>query len=239
MIIGLLCGYTIQLLFLLLLLKKKLHWNFGVTIKILERKVLHNIIFAQLGNITSVLSSYIPLYILSGFGAGIITSLNYGQKIADIPTQFITMQFSSVIGIKLNELYAKNEIKTMNDVFVNSSKALLFILIPISCFLFLYAHDIIALLLQRGNFDSEAVQQTVVFFKYFCLLLPFLAINTLVSRIFMAAQKIKEAFWYQIIMNGVLIGLIYVLVMFYGVIGYPIALIILHSLSVFFIFFLF
>ncbi|MFH0983535.1 MAG: hypothetical protein V2A79_18630, partial [Planctomycetota bacterium] len=51
----------------------------------------------------------------------------------------------------------------------------------------------------------------------------FLGINTLVARLFMAAQKIREGFWYQVVMNLLLIGLAAVALKRVGAIGYPLA----------------
>ncbi|MBK7649512.1 MAG: hypothetical protein IPJ20_00535 [Flammeovirgaceae bacterium] len=60
-------------------------------------------------NITSFFASYVPIYLLSGFNPGIITALIYGQKTAELPTQLITNQVTSVVGIKLNELFGKKK----------------------------------------------------------------------------------------------------------------------------------
>jgi murein biosynthesis integral membrane protein MurJ len=225
-LIGILFAYVFQFGLLIFLMKKYLAWKFSFKFVKINIRILKNILFAQCGNITSTLTSYIPLFLLSGFNAGVITALNYGQKTADMPNQFITTQFSSVTGIKYNELVARKDYEGLNRVFQGTAKFLLFILIPISIFIFIYSKELISILYHRGRFDINSVQITADFLKYFGLLLPFLAINTLIARLFMAYQKIKEAFWYQVISNILTIIFIIEMVNYLGVIGYPIALVI-------------
>lgn len=237
-LIGLLCAYLINILSLIYLMKRRLNWNFSFSFYKIERNIFKNIIFAQAGNITSALSAYIPIYLLSGFGAGIITSLTYGQRTADMPGQLITTQFSSVVGIKFNELYAKHDFERLNEIFLSTLKFLLFILSPISALIFLYSEEIITIFFKRGAFDMDSVNASAQFLKYFGLLLPFLAVNVMVSRLFMAGQKIKQAFGYQIIFNVILIIFIFFGIRHWGVIGYPISLIALHIFNVFMCYFL-
>jgi putative peptidoglycan lipid II flippase len=239
---GILFAYIIQLALLILLMRKYLGWNFSFKFVKINKRILKNIFFAQLGNITSTLTSYIPMYLLSGFNAGVVTALNYGQKTADIPNQFITTQFSSVTAIKYNELVAKVDHEGLNKVFNKTAKFLLFILTPISFFIFLYNKEIIKILYYRGKFDINSVKITSDFLKYFGLLLPFLAINTLVARLFMAYQKIKETFWYQVSFNVITIPFIIVMINYWGIVGYPIALVlaqILNFLSIYYLLMLF
>jgi len=236
-LLGLLTAYLIQITLLIWLMIKYLNWNFLFKLYKIDGKVLKNIFFAQAGNITTTLTSYIPLYLLSSFSAGVITALNYGQKTSDMPNQFITTQFSSVIGIKFNELFAKNNFKRINEIFYESAKFLLYILIPISFLFFLYNKEIITILYGRGKFDEDSIRITSLFLKYFGLLLPLFAINTLTARLFMASQKIKEAVFYQFFFNIFLILLIISGVKIYGEIAYPLSLLLAYIFNVIFMYY--
>lgn len=231
-LIGQIFAFIINISFLIYLMRKNLNWDFTFTKIKLRAGILNNIGFAQAGNITSFLASYVPIYLLSGFNPGIITALIYGQKTAELPTQLITNQATSVVGIKLNELFGKKNHEDFNKIFLTSVRLLLFIMTPISCMLFLYSENIISILFQRGAFDVESVKSAQQFFKYFILLLPMLVINAGISRLFMAGQKIKQSFYYQIMFNIVLISFIFLNVRWLGVYGYPAALILLHIFNV-------
>jgi putative peptidoglycan lipid II flippase len=169
--------------------------------------------------------------VLSGFSAGIITSLTFAQQLSSMPTNLITNQFSSVAGIKFNELYAKKEFSEINRIFLSTTSFLIFILMPVSGLFFLYSPQITSILLERGAFHRSGVENTALFLKYLGLMLPMMAINTFVARLFMAGQKIMESFAYQVAFNCVLILFILLGVRYFGLIGYPLSLVSLYLLN--------
>ncbi len=226
-------AYSIQIISLIYLAKRFLKWRFSFGWITIPKHNLRNILYAQAGNLMSFASSFIPLFLVSGLQSGIVTSLNYGQKTSDIPNQLITSQFSSVSGIKFNELHAKGDRIRLNELFSASVHALLFLLMPVSAMFFICAYDIMTILFKRGAFDDASVMMASEFLRFFGLLLPLVAVNTLVSRLFIASQQIKQGFWYQAIFNAVLILIVYACVHVYGALGYPIGLTILHTINLF------
>jgi peptidoglycan biosynthesis protein MviN/MurJ (putative lipid II flippase) len=137
---------------------------------------------------------------------------------------FITVQFATVTGIKFNELYAQKRVNEIKNAFIDASAFLQFVLIPVCILVFVYSSDIVAILFGHGAFSKASVANTGQFMKYFILVLPFTAHNTLVARLFMAAQKIKKAFVFQVIMNSIMVVVLYLLISFLGPLGYPIGL---------------
>jgi peptidoglycan biosynthesis protein MviN/MurJ (putative lipid II flippase) len=171
------------------------------------------------------------MYILSGFSTGIITALTFAQQISSLPTALITTQFSAVAGIKFNELYTEGDKKAINRVFYESAGFLHFLMIPIGCFIFFYSYEIIDVLLGFTSLSKEASDNAALFLKYLGLLLPFMVVNTLMARLFMASHKIKESFGYQVSFNIVLIICLYGAVRTFGIIGYPLALVFTYFLN--------
>ena len=166
LLLGLLFSYAINLLLLLYLLKKRLHWNFGFQWVKVDRKVWRNIVFAQAGNITSSFTVYAPLYLLSGFSAGIITSLNFANQIAFLPTNLVTNQFSAITGIKFNELYAQRNLERLNEIFLTTASFLIFLLTPVSGIFLLFSNEIVSVLFQRGAFGENGVSFTAQFLQF-------------------------------------------------------------------------
>lgn len=228
---GLLCSWSINLLLLLFLMKKQLGWKFSRVGGKIGKRIWKNIGFAQAGNITTLLYSYAPIYLFSGVNPGTITALSFAQQIAGMPTNLISNQVSSVAGIKLNELYARHQVKKMDDIYFGSTDFLLFVLIPMSTLLFLFPREVVLLLFKRGAFDLHSVERCALFLKYLGLLLPMLAINTLGARVFMATHKIKQAFWYQIVLNLVMVAFIYTGVRAFDIYGYLWAMLLIYLLS--------
>ncbi|HEY4154456.1 MAG TPA: lipid II flippase MurJ [Puia sp.] len=229
---GLLLSYTLNFILLVSLMKKRLNWTFGFHRLKIEKRIWKNIAFAQAGNITSSLSAYAPLYLLSGFNGGIITSLNFAQQISSLPTTLITNQFSAVAGIKFNESYAGKDFGKLNSTFLSTANFLMFILFPVAGIFFLFPSQIVSILLEHGAFGKQGVAYTSLFLQYLGLLLPMLVINTLFARLFMASHKIMESFWYQVCFNIVLIATLYLSIHRFGFAAYPITLVCVHVLNI-------
>jgi putative peptidoglycan lipid II flippase len=233
MLYGFLFGYSINIFLLLFIMKRELNWPLiKWPLFIIEKRIWINISYAQAGNITSVVSGYFPLFLLSGFGTGVITTLSLAQQIALIPSTLLINHFSTVAAIKFNELYAKKDLVALSQSFVTTANFLLFILIPISGVIFLFPDEIMGILYKHGNFGQRDSEASALFLKYLGLQLPALAINVLLSRIFSSTHKLSLAFWYQISFNVLLIIFIKANVTWLGIIGYPIALVTMHIANI-------
>ena len=233
MIVAQIFAYSFNIIWLLCLLKKKIHWQFGFARVRLRSLVWKNMGYSQLGNIFSLIGAYTPMYLLSGFSGGVITCLNYGRNIAELPRQLLINQFSIVSGIKLNELYATNDLENLNLFFLRTVKFMIFIMMPLSGLLFLFSEQIISFLYQRGNFSAESVTTSALFLRYLGLLLPLYAVDTMFARLNMAGQKIKSAFGYQILSNALTVLFAMFFISHVGFIGYPIALILCYLSGLF------
>ena len=229
--IGGLAAYTINLLILLWVMKRMAGWDFGLIRRGISRSVWHKIIFAKLGQLATVASSFFPLFLLSGFGNGVISVMNYGKNIADIPNTLVTAQLANVSGIQFNEQFARNDRQAMNDSFVRTSKLLVFLLVPVGFFLFVFATSVVQLFYQRGNFGTGSVAGTARFLQLLALTIFSTGVNAMVSRIFIAVQAIRQAFFYQVLLNGLLIAAIWICTRFYGAYGYPYGIIIMNLVN--------
>ena len=238
MMLALVVSYSINLGILVYLMIRRIGWQFTLFDFHIEKRIWRNIGFAQAGNITSVLYSYAPIFLFSGLRAGVVTAFALAQQIASMPTVLITNQFSAVSGVKLNELYAKGEFDSFREVFARTTNFLVFLLMPVSGILFLFASDIVAILFKRGAFNQESVEQCTVFLRLLGLLLPAIAINTMVARVFMATHSIKQSFWYQVCLNVALVVLIYVGVKEFGMNGYLYAMLTIYGLSTILLYYL-
>lgn len=230
---GLIAGYVINIIMLVRLMRRSLHWTFEFKWFPIEKRIWVNSLYAQLGNIASMLGNYLPLYMLSGFSAGVISALNYGQRTANLPTNSITQQFSPVAGIKFNELYAAKDFDQLNKVFVKSVNALVFILFPISAIFLLYDIELVKLVYERGAFDGSSTAQSAMFLSLLGLSIPFVAQNNMVSRLYMSGHKIKEYFWYQVLKNISLMIMIYFGISLWGPVGFPLAYLVNNVLNIF------
>ena len=229
---GLLISYSVNIILLAYLLKSFLRWRFSFRFIKMEKRLLWNMLYAQMGNFGSVLGGYAPLYFLSGFGAGLISSLNYAQQVVTQPATFITNQFAAVAKIKVTELYVSGKFSEVNVTVVRVVNFLVFILVPVSGLLFLFADEVIAILFKRGSFDVHSAQSSGLFLRYLGLSIPLTAIISVVSNLYFAAQLVKASIIYQIISNLLLATLVYAGLKWLGAVGYPFAYLAINALNV-------
>jgi putative peptidoglycan lipid II flippase len=222
--IGLAIAYFTNLILLVLFYRKVLHWHFGLDFKTITRSTWFNLLYSSTGNFFSAASNYVGLFLLSGLSAGAVSALNYSQRVADVPNNLVTTQFSAVAAIKFNELSANSAFAALNELTIKSSTFLMIALFPITGILILFPEQIITILYAHGNLDEMMVKRCGDMVMALGLMLPMQAINTIVTRILMATQKVRISFVYQICVCCITIGLTFVGVRLFGDLGYPIAL---------------
>ena len=230
-IMGGLISYAINLLIQICILYKITGWKFNFKKPPIRKNIWSNVFYAELGQMATVASSMFPLYLLSGFGSGIVSVMNYGKNIADIPNTLVTSQFANVSGIKLNEEFARKDYTGMNETFLQTSKLMVFILVPVGFYCFVFATPIIELFYQSKNFNTEAVNTSAVFFKLLSVTVFSISINAMVTRVFIAVQAIKQAFYYQVGLNILLIAAIWICTSQVGAYGYPYGIIIMNIIN--------
>jgi peptidoglycan biosynthesis protein MviN/MurJ (putative lipid II flippase) len=230
--LGLLISYSVNIIFLFILLKKFVHWHFQFTWLALGKKTWGNVAFAQIGNFVTTLGGYAPLYFLSGFGTGVIAALNYAQQISTQPTSFITNQVTAVSRIKMSELYVSGHFEQVNEIFLTTIKFLVFALLPISGMVYLFADQMVIVLFKRGSFDASSVKMSSDLLRWLALSLPFTAVVSIAGNLYVAAQRIRVSIGYQIASNLLLIGLVFFSLKWFGYIGYPIAFLGVNALNV-------
>ena len=236
--IGGIAAYVISLILLLVLMKKNANWNFFTHTPSIQKKTWGNIVFSEMGQLATLASGFFPLFLLSGFGKGVISLMNYGKNIADIPNTIITSQLSNVSGIQLNEQAAMHDTAGINDTFLHTGKLLLFILIPVGCYLFVFAEPIVRLFYQRGGFNESAVPGAAKFLQLLGITIFSTGINSLVTRIFIATQAIRQAFVYQLVLNSLLIAAIWIFTKYYGAYGYAYSIIAMNLVNFFTMYFI-
>ncbi|MFO1522268.1 MAG: lipid II flippase MurJ [Kiritimatiellia bacterium] len=220
MALGSLLAYAVQVPALGLLLSRFLRWDFGTARWRGFGRAWKNAGIASIGNLLTSLAQMVPLYMITGLGPGVVSAMNYAQRINNIPQAFLVSHVSSLTGIKLNEIHARGESGRVDAAFQRSARGLVFILTPLAAFLFLNARAIVGVLLERGSFDAHAGATAAMFLRYMALTLPLLGINTITARLFMSAQKIKAAVWFQTAQNLILATAMYVGIRRFGAPGY-------------------
>jgi putative peptidoglycan lipid II flippase len=233
-LLGLLTSNSIVLMLLLGYFHYKLHWKFyRLRSGRIYPEAIRRILVAEVGALASMASGFIPTYLLSAMGTGLLAALNFARQIADMPTQLLTSQFSTVIAIKLNEHDAKQQNHATQESFRRSVEFLLFLLLPFSVYCFIQAEDIITFLFVRGAFQERSVEITSRYLRWFAFLPPLVAIDIIVARLYIAGGRIGQSILYQIAANGVMIATMFFLREPLQGLFLPVALLISYSANLF------
>jgi peptidoglycan biosynthesis protein MviN/MurJ (putative lipid II flippase) len=84
---------------------------------------------------------------------------------------------------------------------------------------------------RRGNFTKEAVVESAKFMQLLSITIFSIGVNAVVTRIFIAMQAIKQAFFYQLTLNIFLIAGIWFFTKEYGEYGYPCGVILVNCIN--------
>lgn len=232
LIIGVLLGNFINTAMLGWTLRKYANWHFTKLTFKLPGSLFRRILYSQAGYAATAASMWVPSYLLSGVGAGLIAALNFGRQVSDIPGNFLTAQFSAVSGIKFNELMARKQLSELDVVFRKSLTFLLSILTPVCGIIFIFNSELIEILFGRGAFSNESITAASDFSKLFIISAPLIALDYLSTRVLIAAKKIKQSFWYQIGFNLLVISIMVLLFPVFGGKAIPITICISYCLNV-------
>ncbi|MCX7725616.1 MAG: MATE family efflux transporter [Chitinispirillaceae bacterium] len=204
-----------------------------------SKEKIKYIIISQGAYLFSLLASFVPFYILSGYPSGIISAITYGQRFVDIFSLIFISQFSNVLAIKLNELSVSNREDLLSEAFSKIGKNALFLSIPFLFLVSVLSFEGISIVFLRGKFRIDEAKEAATFVKIFVFVIPLLIINTMNARLIMAVGKVDKSFVFQIFSSLSIILLCVIFIQLYGPIGYPLAIIIGYLINLVLVKFLF
>lgn len=198
MVYGFLAANVIQIVLLAWLLKKHLRWDFTPRPCAVHPRAQKNILTGQTLAIVDIVNNLLPLYLISGMGAGLVSALNYCRQISDSPTEIITNRVANVSKIELTENAARGQVNVFNKNFLSTNHLLLFVLTPVAVFVSYFAADVVGLFFERGRFTAANAADTVAFLRPMIFMLVLLVPAYLQNNTISAWRKVKESFPYAL-----------------------------------------
>lgn len=210
MLYGFFVANALQIIILVVLLKTQMHWSFRPAWIPLRTRTRQNMLAGQTLAVLDVVNSWLPLYLMSGMGAGLVSALNYCKQLTDSTTEVFTSCVANVAKIEITEQITKKELDKANVSFVSYSYILLSILAPLVVFSCYFAPYIVELLFKRGQFTALAAHDTVLFLRPMLFVLLLMVPGYLQNSALAAGQKIKE--WFPYALTS---GLIFTMMMWF------------------------
>ncbi len=221
MMYGFVLAYAVQTVVFLFMMKKELGWNFFPARPTWHPQLSKNLISGQFIEFANVVSSVLPLYLLSGLSAGLVSALNYAKQLADSSTEVFTLRVTNVSKIQLSENAAKKDWAALNANFLSTQHFMLFLLTPLAVFTCFYSPEIVSLFFQRGNFSQKDVQDAAAFLRPLMGVLWFIAPVLMQNNVVTAGRKIKESLPYSLACLGLFIGAVPFTMSYWGAFAYP------------------
>ena len=198
MMYGFLIANILQLAVLLILFKTQLHWDFVPRPYKAHARLQKNLLGGQVLGIMGIINGLLPMYLLSGMGAGIVSALNYCRQLTDSPSEIVTNRVINVSKIELTENASRGQTNVYNKNYLSTNHLLLFLLTPLAVFTAYFAADIVGLFFQHGHFNAWNAADTVAFLRPMIFTVILMVPAGLQSNTISAWLKIKECLPYSL-----------------------------------------
>ena len=129
------------------------------------------------------------------FGDGIVSALNYGQIITQLPDSVIGLAIASVLFPLFAETGSRLELDHFRDIYRRGIVGGLFIALPMALICFVFSHELVYVLFHRGQFDLTSVEKTGDLLR---TLAPTVAVLFVISTSIRACYSLglsKMIFW--------------------------------------------
>ncbi len=197
---GNLVAALLTFVFLICFLKFRLKWRFfsvDFSFLVAEGKALLGLSMNQ--GIT-IFASAFPLYLLSQYQPGMVTIVTYALKFIQSPLAFI-QQFTSVLQIKINNLYGQRMFNEMYRATFKMALGLFLFTVVTSSLIFLLRYFIAEGLYGLGKMPFEAMNTLAYLIGVLAFSMPFVAVSLACMKIYFTEQRIRTYVSIMLITN--------------------------------------
>lgn len=128
------------------------------------------------------LNSVMDRVLASVLGEGVISALNYADKIQLIFYSLTTSVFLSVCFPQISRRFAEGNLEGGLYFVRRATLLALYISVPVTGGLFLFANPLVSFLLERGSFSSGSTAMTASCLAFYALGIPFYALREIGIR---------------------------------------------------------
>ena len=221
MVYGFLAANAVQILVYGYMMRRELQWSFRPAPAAWHKQLTKNLVSNQLIELANIVSSVLPVYLLSGLAAGFVSALNYAKQLSDSPTEIFTLRVANISKIQLTESAARRNETKFNDDFLSTQHFMLFLLTPLAVFSGCFAPEIVTLFFKRGQFTWTDVQNAAAFLRPLLGIMWFMALVQMQNNVVAAGRKVKESLPYALACVGLFIVLVPFTMHAWGAFAFP------------------
>lgn len=198
---GVLIGGFLQTLILIPLLRKKQFfpsWRWQPSHPKVK-KIFRNLLPSLLGMGLLQISTLVNLRFASSLGEGVISYINYVDRLIELPLSLISVSLGTALLPTLSRLWVSEN----QQEFANTSKKFLlvnlFVALPAAVGLMTLAQPIVSLLFERGHFNSQDVMITALILQSYGLIM---IVSSTVRVLTPAYYAVKNT-WYPALTSAI------------------------------------
>lgn len=167
-------------------------FKFSIDKKVYDnvKKVILMALPLCLGQLVQNFNIIVDKNFASSIGEGMITSINYANKVNILFVTLFVASITTVLFPSLSKL-SKNNKEEFNRLSVKTSKVVTTFSIPIAFAIFLLSQEIIKILFMRGEFTLENSIITSEILMIYALGIPALSLNEIINKQFYALGDMK------------------------------------------------
>lgn len=125
-------------------------------------------------------------------GAGGLSRLSYAFRIVTVPLVIFGFAVVGIAYARFSRAVAGNDHAGLLQAMRDTARIGLFLLLPAGVAMFVFSGELLSLLLQRGAFTAEDVQQTAQVMEAYALGLPAMGMMLVLGRLFVAAGLLRR-----------------------------------------------
>jgi putative peptidoglycan lipid II flippase len=189
--LGALLGAAIMVVMLLLGLKKDFirHFTFRFNHTPELKRLWLIALPIMLGGASLQFYFFIQRAFASHLTDGYIAALNYASKLTQFPQAVLMTAVTTVIYPLLAKKVGAKENESVSELYQKGMGLLGLLLLPVTIFVFFYAKDLIKIIFEYGNFETDSTNMTYPLLQIFALSMFAMAGNVYISRFFYAMEK--------------------------------------------------
>lgn len=143
-----------------------------------------------LGAIIYQVTILLPGMLGSYFGTGYISMMTYANQMISIFQVLLITNLMSMVYPNLSRSFS-HSVEVGRVKFVQYLKLFFMIVMPVVALMIVIGHEVIAILFERGNFDSTSSHQVFIFLLFLLLALPLNVFKELTFKIFYSIGDTK------------------------------------------------
>ncbi|MEE0772728.1 MAG: murein biosynthesis integral membrane protein MurJ [Anaerovoracaceae bacterium] len=194
LIFGHIFSYIIPLIIVWIYAERRTFFRFVFFIDIRSKyikELLQLAIPLGLSLIVNQINAMISRAIASTLGTGVVSALNYADKVQLIFYSLVASVMISVCFPRINKCFAKDDYSTGMKYIAKGFMVATLIGIPAAVVLFFFAEPITNLIFERGSFDSNSTYITAGCLAFYAIGIPFYSYREILLRGLSASKKQK------------------------------------------------